>query len=137
MSLVVIRINKTTFLEKQMKYTSTHEWIKIIDEIATVGISYHAQEQLSDVVYVDFPEIGAYIRAGESFMTIESVKAASDIYAPVSGEILEINKQLSESPELVNESPEEKGWLVKIKYSSQPDAQLLDKDAYLDSISEK
>ena len=119
-----------------MKYAKTHEWIKVEGNIATLGITNHAQEQLSDVVYVDFPKVGETIEVGESFMTIESVKAASDIYAPVSGEILELNENLNDSPELVNHSPEENGWLVKIKiFHPERMENLLDKNEYLSSIT--
>ena len=118
-----------------MKYTKTHEWINTNGDIVTLGITDHAQEQLSDVVYVDFPKVGKKIEMGESFMTIESVKAASDIYTPVSGEVLEINEALVDSPEWVNQDPEEKGWLVKIKISDPKKmGDLLNKDDYLSSI---
>ena len=118
-----------------MKYTKTHEWIEVKGDVATLGITDHAQEQLSDVVYVDFPQVGDSIKSGESFMVIESVKAASDIYAPIDGEIVAINQELSDSPELVNQSPQEKGWLVEIKMTAPEQTEkLLDKNVYLATI---
>ena len=118
-----------------MKYAETHEWVKIEDDQATVGISNNAQEQLSDVVYVDLPSVGDIVERGESFMSIESVKAASAIYAPVSGEIIEVNEDLDGKPDLVNESPEEKGWLIKIKLTDPSEYDdLMEKEDYLSSI---
>ena len=100
------------------KYTRTHEWVESIgDGKARIGISNHAQEKLGDVVYVDLPETGKEISKGEAFMTIESVKAAEDVYAPVSGKITAVNEELQEKPELINEDAEGKGWLVEIEMS--------------------
>ncbi len=101
-----------------MLYSKTHEWVKIQKDLATIGISNHAQGELSDVVYIDFPEIGKTLKKDEVFMSIESVKAASDIYAPIDGSIVEINQTLLKNPEKVNESPEDHGWLVKVKINS-------------------
>lgn len=97
------------------RYTKEHEWIAVEGETATVGITDYAQDQLGDVVYVELPEVGQSFGSGEVFGTIESVKAASDLYLPVSGEIIGINQRVVEHPETVNQSPHERGWLIKIR----------------------
>lgn len=103
----------------------------------TIGISEHAQEMLGDVVFVDLPDTGDEIEAGESFSLVESVKAASDIYAPISGEIVEINEELEDSPELINEESYEGGWIVKVKMSDASELNnLKDAEEYLSSIEE-
>lgn len=104
-------------LPEDLKYAKTHEWARIEGETATVGITEHAAEELGDVVYVEMPEVGATFEAGESFGTVESVKAVSDLYAPVSGEVVEFNKELEDSPEKINESAYDEGWIVKLKTS--------------------
>lgn len=96
-------------------YSKDHEWVEIDGDIATVGISDHAQAELSDVVFVDLPEVGASVSAGDTVAVVESVKAASDIYTPLSGEILEINEELSNDPSLVNSDPYSTGWIYKIR----------------------
>ncbi len=99
-------------------YASSHEWVRKLDEnTVEVGISNYAQESLGDVVYVELPEVGSEVTAKEECCAVESVKAASDIYAPVSGEISEVNSELDDEPELLNESPYEKGWMFRIKAS--------------------
>jgi glycine cleavage system H protein len=99
-------------------YTETHEWLKITNHnIGIVGITDYAQDMLHEIVYVDLPEIGVGIQKGEVLMEIESVKSVAEVYAPVSGKIIEVNNILSDTPELVNESPYEKGWLVKMEIS--------------------
>lgn len=114
-----------------MKFAKTHEWVKVEGKIAIVGISNHAQEKLGDVVYVDLPQVGKVVKKGEVFMSVESVKAASDIYAPVSGKIVEVNQKLSNQPELINKDAEGEGWLVKIEMSDAGElADLLDREAY-------
>lgn len=113
------------------KYLKTHEWAELNGKIATIGISNHAQEQLGDVVYVNLPEVGKAIKAGEAFCSVESVKSASDVYAPLSGKIIEVNKALEASPELINKSAEDQGWIVKIEVSNPKEFDnLLDKSAY-------
>lgn len=113
------------------KYAKTHEWVVVDGKIAKVGITNFAQDKLGDVVYVDLPQIGKAVKKGDSFMSIESVKAASDIYAPVSGKIIEVNEKLNDQPELVNKDPEGEGWLVKIEMSDENELnQLLDEEAY-------
>ena len=118
------------------KYSKTHEWIEIIEgNTAYIGISNHAQEELSDIVFVDLPTEGTEMEKDKNFMTIESVKAASDIYAPVSGKILAVNNELEDAPEKVNESSEKDGWLVKIEISNLEELEtLMDEKNYLDSI---
>ena len=110
-----------------------HEYIKVDGDIATVGISDHAQDQLGEVVYVEIPEIDEEVEKGDSFTNVESVKAASDVYAPVSGTIVEVNEDLDSSPEILNDDPEGKGWIAKIKMSdpSELDSDdLMDEEAY-------
>ncbi|EKF49084.1 glycine cleavage system protein H [Thermosipho africanus H17ap60334] len=97
------------------KFTKTHEWV---DENGYVGITSHAQEELGDIVYVDLPEVGKEVKKGDVLLSIESVKAASDVYAPISGKIVEVNSELDARPELVNEDAEGEGWLVKIEISN-------------------
>ena len=97
------------------KYTKDHEWIEMNEEIATIGITNHAQESLGDIVFVDLPKIGETVNAGSEISVIESVKAASDIYCPVDGEIVEINNKLNDNAALINESAETDGWIFKVK----------------------
>lgn len=106
-----------------LKYTEEHEWVRMDGDIATVGVTDHAQEELSDVVFVELPDIGREVEEKEAMAVVESVKAASDIYAPVSGTIVEINESLEEEPGNVNEDPYGSGWLFKIKVS---DMELVD-----------
>ena len=110
-------------LDDKAKYAESHEWVRIEDGVAVVGISDAAQDQLSDVVYIDLPEEGRAVRAGEAIAVVESVKAAEDIYAPVTGTILAINEDLVDRPELVNEAPYE-SWFFKIQPSGDLDAEL-------------
>ncbi len=113
------------------KYAKTHEWVSVDGEIATVGITNFAQEKLGDVVYVDLPQINKEVKKGTAFMSVESVKAASDIYAPVSGKVVQVNERLNDQPELVNKDPEGEGWLVKIQMIDQAELNdLLDQGAY-------
>ncbi len=113
------------------KYAKTHEWVEINGKIATVGISDHAQNELGDIVYVDLPEVGKEVKAGESLCSIESVKSASDIYAPVSGKVVEVNTALEDAPETINKSAEGEGWIVKIELSAPDEVdKLLDKTEY-------
>jgi len=111
-------------MDKTLKFTESHEWVRDNgDGTVTIGISEHAQKMLGDVVFVDLPDEGDAVEAGENFSLVESVKAASDIYSPVTGEVVEINEDLEDSPELINEEPYDGGWIVKVKLS---DAQELD-----------
>ena len=97
------------------RYTKEHEWVSLAGDTATIGITFHAQEELGDIVYVDLPKPGAALETGKSFGSVESVKAVSDIYAPLAGEVLESNDMLGASPEKLNEDPHEAAWLVKIR----------------------
>ena len=97
------------------RYTKSHEWAKLDDDVATIGITDHAQQQLGDLTFVDLPGVEDRLEAGEECIVIESVKAASDVYAPVSGEVVAINDALVEHPEIINEDPYEQGWLIKIR----------------------
>ena len=125
-------------MDNTLKFADSHEWVKDNgDGTVTIGISEHAQELLGDVVFVDLPDTEDEIEAGESFSLVESVKAASDIYAPISGEIVEINEELEDSPELINEEPYEGGWIVKVKMSDASELNnLKDAEEYLSSIEE-
>ncbi len=121
----------------ELKFLSSHEWVLIEDDVATVGVSDHAQELLGDLVFVELPEEGSSISAGDSVGVIESVKAASDTYAPVSGEVVGINSELEDSPERINDDPYGDGWMYKIKMEDPGEvSDLLDADAYTDSIAE-
>ena len=126
-------------MEKDLKFTASHEWVRENgDGTVTVGISNHAQGLLGDVVFVDLPDVDDEVTAGENFSLVESVKAASDIYAPISGLIVEINEELEDSPELVNEEPYEGGWIAKIKLSDEGQLEsLIPGDQYLESIEEE
>ena len=119
-------------MESNLKFTETHEWVLDNgDGTITMGISNQAQKLLGDVVYVDLPEVGDDAEAGEAFSLVESVKAASDLYAPVTGEVVEINEELEGSPELINESPYSAGWIVKIKLSDAAELDgLMSSDTY-------
>jgi len=101
-----------------LKYTKSHEWVRVSGDIATVGITDHAQHELTDIVFVELPEVGRKVRTGDACAVVESVKTASDIYSPVSGEILETNKAVVDNPALVNKEPHAGGWFFKIKLSS-------------------
>jgi glycine cleavage system H protein len=120
------------------RYTKEHEWIKVSGDTGTIGITDYAQHELGDVVFVEMPAVGAKITAGQVFGTVESVKAVSEIFAPVSGEVTETNPTLSATPETLNADPHGAGWLVKIKLASPSDvSSLMDAAAYQAFISEK
>lgn len=116
-----------------LKYTKTHEWVRFDGDVATIGITDYAQSELGDIVYVDLPEPGRVLNQGDSFGTVESVKTVSDVYAPVSGEVAEVNGELEASSELLNTDPYGRGWLVKIRVDGTP-ADLLDAEAYKESL---
>ena len=120
-----------------LRYTAAHEWLRQDGEVAVIGITDHAQGELGDVVYLELPEVGGEIVQGESFGVIESVKAASDLYAPISGEVTAVNGALEAAPQLVNESPYDGGWLLKVRPSRFADEQaaLLDAAAYSDLLA--
>jgi glycine cleavage system H protein len=111
------------------KYTKDHEWIRIAGDTADIGITDYAQRQLGDVVFVELPDVGTSVTAGESFGTIESVKAVSELFAPMSGEVVAVNAHLQEHPETVNSAPHDT-WMVKIRVASQAGGDLMDAAAY-------
>lgn len=117
-------------------FTSEHEWIRVEGDTGTVGVTNHAQEELGDVVYIELPDVGTRFSKGDDVVVIESVKAASEAYAPVDGEILEVNRTLEDAPETVNADAEGEGWMFKIKIDdpSQLD-DLMDRDAYEASVA--
>jgi glycine cleavage system H protein len=118
-----------------MHYTKDHEWVKVEGDTATFGITRYAAEQLGDVVYVELPETGRQVKKGEGAAVVESVKAASDVYSPVSGEVMETNGALTDNPQTVNDAPEAGGWFVKLKLSDRSELDgLLDEEAYRDYI---
>ncbi len=119
-----------------LKYTSDHEWVKVDGGLAIIGITDYAQGELGDVVFVELPEAGAEITKGESFGTIEAVKAVADLFSPASGEIVELNEALEDAPETVNQDPYNAGWMVKIKLSDASELDdLMDAAAYEKHIS--
>ncbi len=126
-------------IPSELAYTKTHEWIhKKDDGSVLVGISDHAQELLGDLVFVELPEVGETLAAGDACAVVESVKAASDIYAPVTGEVLEVNDDLTDSPEFVNQDAYGGGWLMKIKLGDESDLDdLMDADAYQEFIEDE
>ncbi len=118
-------------VRENLKYTKSHEWIKIKDDIAVVGITDHAQAELTDIVFVELPEAGKEVKKGEDLCVVESVKSVSEIYAPVSGKIVKVNSKLEDSPEIINESPYDDGWLVELEISDKSEVDsLLDAAEY-------
>ena len=118
-------------VRNNLKYTDTHEWVKLNGETAHVGITDHAQSELTDIVFVELPEVGKEVKKGDELCVVESVKSVSEIYAPVSGKIAKINKKLEETPETINESPYDEGWLVEIELTNKSEIdKLLDVDSY-------
>ena len=119
----------------EKKYTKEHEWVEVDGDTATVGITNHAQESLGDIVFIDLPTLGKEVKSNEELCVIESVKAASDIYAPIDGEVIEINNSLSDDASIVNQDPEKDGWIFKMKISdlSQYNS-LMTLDEYLASL---
>lgn len=116
---------------EEFKYTEEHEWVQIEGDVVTVGITDFAQDALGDVVFVELPEVGYQAEAGKTFGVVESVKAVSDLYSPVTGEVVEINEELPDTPELVNSSPYEGAWMLKIKLADAAELDdLLDTDGY-------
>ncbi len=123
---------------EDLMYTEEHEWVQIEGDLAIIGVTDFAQDQLGDVVFVELPEVGTVLKEGKPFGVVESVKAVSDVYAPLSGEVVEINEELPEAPEVINTSPYEDGWMIKIHFSdpSQLDG-LMDADAYRAFVEEE
>lgn len=124
-------------LPPELKFTKTHEWLKTQNDEVVIGITAHAQELLGDLVFVDLPEVGRTISSGEEVAVVESVKAASDVYAPVSGTVCAVNQQVCENPALVNQDPYGNGWLIKIRPNNLSDLEiLLSTEQYQQVISE-
>ena len=117
-------------LPDDLKFTKDHEWIKIEGDEITLGITDYAQGELGDIIFVELPQIGETFNQGDTVGTIEAVKTVADIYIPVDGEVVSINLEIEDSPELVNSDPFEKGWLVKIKSQNLNDSKLLNKEEY-------
>jgi glycine cleavage system H protein len=114
-----------------LKYTETHEWLKLKGDTAKVGITDHAQSELTDVVFVELPEVGKEIKKGEEICVVESVKSVSEIFAPVTGKIVNVNKKLEDEPEIINKKPYDEGWLVEIKVKDKSEVdKLLDAKSY-------
>ena len=105
---------------QDLQYSKEHEWLRVAGDIGTVGISHHAQSELGDVIYVELPQVGTKVEAGKTLGTIESVKAVSEIFSPVTGEVTEVNTDLTSTPEVVNSDPYGKGWLVRIRMDKPP-----------------
>jgi glycine cleavage system H protein len=120
---------------EELSYTKTHEWVKREGDIATVGITDHAQDELGDVVFIELPKEGASFEAGDSFGTIESVKAVSDLYTPVGGEVVEVNGTLNDNPERVNEDPYGGGWMIRLRTSEE--GSLLSAEEYQKVLEEE
>ena len=119
---------------QELKYTKDHEWVKIEGDIATIGITEFAQKELGDIVYVEVETVGETIEAGEVFGSVEAVKTVSDLFMPITGEIIEFNDKLESEPELVNEAPYEAGWMVKVKISNDSFTELLDASEYAELV---
>jgi glycine cleavage system H protein len=107
---------------EDLRYTKEHEWVRVAGDVGTIGITDHAQKELGDIVYVDLPKVGAHIEQGKSLGSVESVKAVSDIYSPVSGEVTEVNESLAQAPEKLNQDPHGAAWLVKLRLSAPNEA---------------
>jgi glycine cleavage system H protein len=112
-------------LPQNLKYTKEHEWLRLEGETGIIGITQHAQDQLGDVVYVELPAVGSKLKAGATFGTVESVKAVSDLYAPVTGEVTAVNEALGSSPEQVNKDPYGQGWMLKVKLTNRKEVDAL------------
>jgi glycine cleavage system H protein len=121
----------------ELKYTEEHEWVLVEDDTVTIGISDFAQDQLGDVVFVELPEVGDLLEIGKPLGVVESVKAVSDVYAPLTGEVVEINDELPDEPEMLNTSPYEDGWMIKVKLTNPDELEdLMDADSYLRFIEQ-
>ncbi|MCB2156133.1 glycine cleavage system protein GcvH [bacterium] len=120
-------------------YTSSHEWIEADGDVRKMGVTDHAQEMLGDIVFVEMPEVGKVVKQGDELLTLESPKAAAEVYAPISGEVVEINEDLESSPDKINQSPYEDGWIVKIRPASVDEeaGDLMDAEAYEKKIEEE
>ncbi len=123
---------------EDLKYTKEHEWCRVSGNRAVIGITDHAQDQLGDIVYVELPDVGDPVKKGESFGVVESTKAVSELFAPVTGKVVEVNDPLSDAPETINEDPYEEGWMIQIEVSDPKELeQLLDAAAYRKFLEEE
>ena len=119
-----------------MRFTKDHEWVELDGDVATIGVTAYAAEQLGDVVFVETPDLGKIVKQGDNIAVVESVKAASDVYAPISGEVIEANGDLAGNPETVNQSPEQLGWFAKLKIADKAEIEaLMDRPAYEQFLS--
>ncbi len=122
----------------ELRFTKSHEWIKVESQVATVGITNYAQKQLGDIVFVEMPDVGTKIKQLAQFGTVESTKAASELYSPLSGEILEVNNKLVDNPQWINESPLDDGWILKIKLENSAELEnLMDEAAYKEFVAQE
>ncbi len=127
---------KDIIIPNELKYTNTHEWIRVDNNIGIIGITDYAQRELSDIVYVELPEVNKVVNQGDVLGTIEAVKAVSDFYSPISGTVIEVNSELKSAPELVNKEPYVKGWMVKIKITNPQELDsLLNAEQYKKTIN--
>jgi glycine cleavage system H protein len=123
---------------EDLRYTKDHEWCRLQGNRATIGITEFAQDQLGDVVYVELPDVGDQVKKGESFGVVESTKAVSELFAPVTGKVLEVNDPLSDAPETVNEDPYEEGWMIQVEVADLAEAgELMDAAAYAKFVQEQ
>lgn len=122
-------------IPSELKYSKDHEWVKVEGDVATIGVTDYAQRELGDIVFVDVDSDGEELEAGEVFGSIEAVKTVSDLFMPLSGEVIEVNEDLDDTPELVNEDPYGKGWIIKVKVSDDNMEELLDAEAYKEIIA--
>jgi len=119
-------------------YSKDHEWVLVQDGVGTIGITDYAQHELGDVVYVDLPEVGDTFEAGDPFGSVESVKAVSEVFCPISGEVIEVNAKLEESPEMINQSPHEKAWMIKVRITNPDELkELLSSEEYEEYLQEQ
>lgn len=119
-------------------YTKDHEWISVQDSVGTIGITDYAQHELGDVVYVDLPEVGDTFESGEPFGSVESVKAVSEVFCPISGEVVAVNEKLEQSPELINQSPHQDAWMIKVRITNPDDLkELLSSEEYEEYLQEQ
>ena len=124
-------------INDKLQYSESHEWVKVEENLATIGISDHAQSLLGDLVYIELPELDSEITMGKEIAVVESVKAASDVYAPISGKVIAVNDALTQTPALMNEDPYDKGWLCQLELNNPEELKgLLDAKAYHDAIGE-
>jgi len=125
-------------LPEDLKYTKEHEWCRVKGTRATVGITDHAQSSLGDIVYVELPDVGDIVKKGESFGVVESTKAVSELFAPVSGKVVEVNDPLTDAPETINEDPYEEGWMIQVEVADEKElAELLDAASYGKFVEEE